>query len=324
MRIVFPILLALAIANFPAYSYWQSRDATYNLAVNPAPGFQGPGDVLPGALAYWLTYSCYTSVYSGLVADIADGAIGTVTGSRLSCDGAGNIVVSNSASACTFITGNACSPIANTCSTSCGVVTLYDQSGANTCGGASCDVTQAVASRRPTFAPNALNTTYCGSFVGSMLQTLAATGTFTQSQPFTIVMVSERTAGTGDLLAVVRNTASGSGTIRAGYTNSANKADIYSGGSIPGGATASDNHFHQLTDVFSSSSGGIYVDGGSLTTLNLGNSNGFSSTSIALGELLATSTNFEDCEAGLYNGSLTSGNANSLTANAVTRYGTFP
>src|SRR5437879_10288669 len=96
-----------------------------------AAAYSGPGDVVSGAFAWW-GMLCYSNAYSGNVADITDAATGNTTGTRLQCS-FGIVSALVSGSACTFVTGNACSSLATTCATACNVVTLYDQSGNTNC-----------------------------------------------------------------------------------------------------------------------------------------------------------------------------------------------
>lgn len=324
LRRFFATLLATIICATAAHAWWVSRDARYNTAFPPT--YQGPGDVQSGALAAWLTSSCYTAAYSGNVADIVDSATGNTTGTRLQCS---NGVVSSlvSGSACTFVTGHACTTLTNgstgTCDSACRIVTLYDQTQGTQCGGSPCDLTQATNTNRPTYVLNAVATGFgCANIDSSALQTLAASGTFTLAQTFTIAMVSNRTSGTADLFAVVRNTVNNFGTVRAGYTVASNKADIYAG-TVQAGVSATDTHYHQLTDVFATSPT-IAVDGGAATSPggSVG-STGFSSTSIAWGWAGAGTTVVRACDAELY-GNGTTVSATALYNNAVSRYGSLP
>lgn len=314
------VFLTLALSIFSAHAYWQSRDSGYNLAVAVV-NFQGPGDVQSGALAYWLTNSCYTKAYSGKVADLVDTSHGGGAGgngSRQQCSN-GSVTSLVSGSACTFQSGNACSDISVTCAVACKIVTLYDQTAGTQCGGSPCDITQATNSNRPDYTSSAIGTTGCATFTASANQTLAASGTFTLNQAFTIVMVAKRTT-TGDLYGLVRDTTNTFGSIRAGYLSAANKAGLYAG-TTGQGATANDSVFHQLTDVFNGASSSIAVDGSNTTGLSPG-ATGFSATSIAIGWAGTGSTVAIACEAGLYSG--TSVNATNLYNNATARYGAFP
>lgn len=327
MARILAVLLTLWISLASAQAWLVSRDSGYNISI-PIVLYSGPGDVVSGARAYWLTDSCYTASYSGNVVDVANAA-GTVGTRRVCASGTVSDLVSSTA--CTFVTGNACSPLTTTCGT-CFIVNLYDQTvgstgGGTLCGGGPCTLTMtAVQTQQPAYTANAIGTKHCGTFVGSSLQTLAASGTFTLNQPFTLAMMSNRTVTGSDLLAVIRNTASSSGTIRAGYANATSKADIYAGATIPGGVAASDLHFHSLNDVFDNSNlqggSGISVDGAAVSSLSVGTNNGFSATSVALGEQLSTTTTFVACEAGVYPAGTISFTA--LYGNQVNRYGSFP
>jgi hypothetical protein len=149
--------------------------------------FVGPGDVVSGALMWWGT-RCYSNAYSGNVVDVVDASTGDTTGTRLQCS-SGSLVALTSASACTFVTGNACSPLATTCASGCNIVNLYDQIGTACTGG--CTLTQATNANRPAFTVSCVNGHPCMTFPSNTSAILAnLSGTIsTQAQPFTLSAV---------------------------------------------------------------------------------------------------------------------------------------
>jgi hypothetical protein len=69
--------------------------------------------------------------------------------------------------------------------TTCAVATLYDQSGANACSTAACDLTQATSTKRPALTFNCVNTSLpCMTFNGTS-SILSRASSPTQAQPFT-------------------------------------------------------------------------------------------------------------------------------------------
>lgn len=147
--------------------------------------YQGPGDVESGWLTYWSPQRCWKNSTTGIsIVDIVDAATGNTTGTRLQC-GTGNVITALvSASACTFVTGNACSPIATTCTVACVVVNLYDQTGNGV------TLTQATNARRPTYTPNCQNSLGCMVFASASTQWLGNTTCSSQAQPYTVATVA--------------------------------------------------------------------------------------------------------------------------------------
>lgn len=78
-------------------------------------GYNGPGDIIPGATAFW-GLRCYTNAYTGNVADIWDAATGNTTETILKCSRGGAITAT-------------INPLATTCAGGCGIAKLYDQTG---------------------------------------------------------------------------------------------------------------------------------------------------------------------------------------------------
>ena len=106
-------------------------DNTAALQGKPPAAYTGIGDIAGlssnNPIAWW-GLRCFSSTTSGTIADITDSATGNTTGTRLQCAAGGIVTAVVSASACTFVTGFACSTLATTCAVGCNVRELYDQS----------------------------------------------------------------------------------------------------------------------------------------------------------------------------------------------------
>ena len=154
--------------------------------------YQGPGDLFSSWVYWHSVNSCFTLAYSGNVADITDASTGNTTGTRMVCNnGIASALVSSSA--CTFVTGNACSALATTCAVSCNLREAYDQTGNVQ------HMPQTANANRP-----AVVTTGCGS-MGWCVQCVAAStqyltktsGTPTIAVPFNLSAAINPTSASG-------------------------------------------------------------------------------------------------------------------------------
>jgi hypothetical protein len=220
-------------------------------------GYTGPGDIL--AATYWWGLRCYSNAYSGNVAQIVDAATGTTTGTLLACS-SGTVSAVVSSSACTFVTGNACSPLATTCSTACAVEQLYEQ----VAGGAPMILRSGFNAGKdvPVYTQNCIGTKPCMTLTASAdggngqgLYT-GIGGTISVATPVGYSVVGSRTANftTGQVLV----SAVGSSQTQITYTSSANTIDVYGGGAFT--ATASDSSFHALNVTYNGASSSVRVD----------------------------------------------------------------
>lgn len=153
---------------------------------NNPPAYQGPGDLLGGATA-WYGLRAYNSVYAK-----AGGQLARLH--RLSDDQQCDI---NSASNGGFgVTGNCDQVAANGLgvtafcgATTCVIVAMYDQTIGNKCSAASCDLRQTIVSSQPTLMLNCLGTLPCVKLVG--VQQFSTVKAFAQAQPFTVVVAAD-------------------------------------------------------------------------------------------------------------------------------------
>jgi hypothetical protein len=146
------------------------------------PTYRGPAEIYGAAVAYYGT-RCYSVVSVGNIVDVVDTATGTV-GTRLKCGFGGTISEVVSSTACTFVGGNTCSPLATTCATSCDVSTLYNQS-----YGTGRYLNQLSSPARPVYTTSCIGTKPCVNFTAANSEVLDDGITWTSvSQPYTVVL----------------------------------------------------------------------------------------------------------------------------------------
>lgn len=324
------LLLALgcaAGAQFSGQSCF-GRGGFCTPAASGAAPYVGPGDLSVGSTL--ITYNglrCITAAYSGNVADITDSATGNTTGTRLKCDGAGNVVALVSGSACTFVTGNACSTLATTCGTACNVSTLYDQvAGGTACNGGVCNLINTTNANRPTLTVSCQNSQPCMAFASanSQILTTGAIAVGTISQPYSISMALVTNSATtlqgaagalGTSGSIYHNNVSGDYHINAG--SDASVTGITEGQFI-GLQTVFRDSVSAGTSILSWGAGGTSTPTSTLTTGtqawgNAGNverlGNDASSRGFWNGKML---------EFGIWNGSLSTAQLNTLYQNQRT------
>lgn len=222
--------------------------------LQPGAGYTGPIDVNGTAYAFWST-RCGAAAYNGNILDIWDGSTGSTTETVLGCDGAGNIVVKSG------------SALATTCSVSCRVKTIYDQSGNTNCTTA-CDITQATNANRPTLNQTLLNSKI-GLVFDGVANCLNVTVVNGGVQPTTASLVFNRTGNTTTLAAIYGNNVGGAQQI--GNNSTTNTAYIFAGSAVQT-ATANDNTTHAMQALLNGASSAMYIDGTNTTTASPGTS----------------------------------------------------
>jgi hypothetical protein len=235
--------------------------------VQPAqygPLYKGIGDLGLNGLVAYLGLRCVSNAFAGSVIDITDAATGNTTGTRLLCSPGGLMTASNSVSACTFVTGGACSPVAVTCASGCNVEQWYDQIGTR-------HFLQASNAARPAFLSsgcgfrNGANVAYpyCVHFAGAQdMQTGAVSAI---SQPIDIVLAAERTANlTSQTYALQLGAAMAS--IR--FAASANNWSANFGSGVNG--TALDSAWHTIQGEGNGAAGATAIDVSIVSGQNLG------------------------------------------------------
>ncbi len=152
-------LLAFALA-FPAQAQLLLTGAG---RVGGVVGYQGPGDITSGAIAFYSAGRAYNVAYAiahSPLADVVDTSTGLTT--------------------CTFhalSTGfaNPAECNATACATACSVTKMYDQTVSGACGG-SCDVVQATLANMPGLTLSAQNGLPCAAGTNNAAMMLKTAG----------------------------------------------------------------------------------------------------------------------------------------------------
>lgn len=217
-------------------------------------GYAGPGDVQASALAWW-GLRAYSTAKRGTAAINACLPLDATCGDMLTDGTTGNLVLGT-------LGGVAC----NNSTQVCTIKTFYDQSGANSCAAAACNLTQATIATRPT-----LLVTAQGSYTAQATAAGAACSTaatfLSQAMPYTFSMVGERTGSFGAFNWAYGNVFAG---VAAGWTGTASTFFMYDSASVPT-ATAADSAYHAFQLQYDNAGVGsqAYIDGAA-TAMNLG------------------------------------------------------
>lgn len=192
----------LSIAHKPFVSKMPSTI----LAPSTQPGYQGPGDIVAGAVA-WYGLRPYNAAYTGPLIRLH----------RLNDDQQCNISAANGGFSSTINCEQTASngQTANTfCSaTTCVVVALYDQTSHGN------DLIQSITSAKPQLTFNCLGTLPCISFFG--VQQFKTANSINQSHPFSIMVAANYT---GSILS--ETFAADGNEVQVGY-NAFTSDDIY-------------------------------------------------------------------------------------------------
>lgn len=199
--------------------------------------YQGPGDVVSGAIAFW-GFRCYNTAYAGNVADIWDSSTGSTTETQLTCSAGGTV-------------NQTINTLATTCASGCKVKTFTDQTGnGNT-------LTQATNANRPVISLTASTRSRIGATCTGA-SSLGMTGTWAsgnQSQPVTITAMATRTSGTSQVILLDFNT----DNIQLDFRG-ANIVSIFANTTFQD-ATQTDGSQHAFTTLVNGASSLINVDG---------------------------------------------------------------
>lgn len=245
--------------------------------------YQGPGDVVSGALA-WYGFRAYSLAKAG------NKAVNLVRASDSATQDI-NTLASGSfdaASAATFCAA-----------TTCKVVTWYDQTQGTSCvTGVACDNTQSMDATRATYTALALSSKPCATFSGSNAYASTALAS-TTSQPVSHSFVTERTGANTSIGAVLDT----NNTVTSGF-NSGTNTLIFFAGSVAT-ATATDGAFHAVNVAYNGASSSVNVDGSS-TSISTG-----ASTTLGVVRLGFDNVHFLTgilCEAGIWPSGFSAGN----------------
>lgn len=263
-------------------------------AVTPA-GYQGPGDITSGAIAFYSVGRAYNAAYAAAqspLADIVDTATGLATCTiKVGTNGFANLtatVCPTSAPTVNIVT------FCTVMHVGCSITKLYDQTGNGN------DVVQS-GTNGPTLAFNAQNGLPCAAGNGNGIN-IKTVGNVVQAAPFTRMAVVERTGNVTTRQDIIDSVS----PTRLAFTNSANSVTINNGATVS--LSATDSAFHALIAVASGTAPLFAVD--SSVTIST-SSNGTTSlsgplsvmNSVAAGQPL---TNGFMCEAGIWPADLNS------------------
>lgn len=239
------LLIIALIFSFPAQAQLTATGVGGGFGSSGAAAYQGPCDIVTCTAntdAYFAVEMCVTNAYTGNVADIVDSATGNTTGTRLQCS-SGVVSALVSGSACTFVTGNACSSLATTCATACTFNRIYNQLD-NGSGNFRDLIEPATVSSRLTVTTGALNSKACLTGNGTT-QFAVKGGAFpnpTYSQPVTSIAVAKRTGSFTSNQSIIDD----GSTYNMGYRSSTNTVGSISGTIT---ATATDNVFNSIMEI---------------------------------------------------------------------------
>lgn len=284
-------LLSLSSVASPQYNSFPP--GTFNnraaLSGGAAVGYQGPGNSVSGALAYW-GLDGYTAAYTGNVINVCGPVSLTCVDMTVT---AGQLNV-------TMPGGDDCTMV------SCTIAIFYDQVGANNCSG-SCDIAMAA---HPVLTHNCPTTGHwCATWNPPMAGTTAGAMSATGPNTISYVANSTNTSATQTILYVGPLT---------GYNTSAaagsNNTQLNNGSIITG--TASDGAFHSIIDIVqpTGTNSTIYVDGSSAVAGDAGGTANLSTTA-ALGGAFSQVFSGTFCHLGLWPGALTGGNVTTMNSN---------
>jgi hypothetical protein len=274
--------------------------------------YQGPGDVVSGASAFW-GLRAYNAAYAAAQSKLINACLPLdALCTDINSDTSGNLSVS-------MLATLGC----NNTTSICTVKTLYDQSAALACAGSTaCDITQATAANRPTLvlagAANGcpVTTLPCMAFVRASLQVLKSANTYTQAQPISVELVGIRTA---TFTSANRAILFGAGVAPfIQWTNSANTMSI-SAGTVQT-LSVSDSSWHAVQGVWSNTVGSLSADGVT-STANNGTSTPAGVVDIGANANGSAGLDGKLTEAGIWPIAFSAGNISGLNSNAHTYWG---
>jgi hypothetical protein len=196
------------------------------------------------------------------------------------------------------------------------ITEIFDQTGGNNCGSASCNLLQATAANQPQLLPSCVNSQPCMLLTGTSL--LQSAHALTQSTTASFSAAADRTASTGKsvwILDGTNNTSDGSG-IQARTT--ANSWALIASNNVNITVTASDSAWHAANgENGTSSQGVINIDGTDSATSSTSNGTASTTPLMALGSGAAFLAEGGIWEAKLFS----SGNRTSICKNQQAFYG---
>jgi hypothetical protein len=210
-----------------------------------APSFQGPGDIVSGAIGFWSCSRAYNAAYAtgtNNACDLADTATGlTVFTMKILTSGYSDVAGAAASAAC---------------ASSCSVKKMYDQTGHGL--DLIPDVPNGVqaVSHWPVLTFNFIHAIPCASF-SSAVQSKLISGTVPlTAQPITFSGVIERTANFTSLSTVMAD----SGFSDAWMFNSAINSGYFYAGTVFN-PTVSDSALHAIQAIYNNTTSSTYIDG---------------------------------------------------------------
>ena len=228
----------------------------------PPPSYQGPGDTVASATAFWSCSRAYTAAYAagaGNACDIADVATGLTTCTMKFATNGFADLTSNLCAGGTLTVPAFC-----TAHTSCIVAKMYEQTGVTNCTTA-CDVTnRGILLAALTF--NCIGTIPCVTFPGTTGQYLQTPNfTSTISQGCTYMGVAQRSSGTAQVSIASDN------SLADGVYFSGSSAGIFMfAGSLGSDVAAANGSPHAFQAAFNAGSSLLNVDSSGATTVSPG------------------------------------------------------
>ena len=243
---------------YPASVPTTGAGSTSKPASAPPPSFQGVGDIQSGAKG-WIGILAYSAAYASALGNAFD----------FSCTGPGTGTVPFKSDGTLNLTGGISS-----CSGTISITKLYDQSGANYCGGSPCDVStinSGTISFLQSGCPATTVITYCISLSGLSMKSAVFSDT---AQPITWIVTADRTTGGRGSFNSLIGGSGGSQQNQMGASSTNDLAYIYDGSSIPT-ASMTDNALHTLGGIFHDATQScIKVDNATCSNVSLGSTNG--------------------------------------------------
>src|ERR1700679_233751 len=224
-------------------------------ALSAPAGFQGPGDIASGAIAFYSAGRAYNAAYAAAQSPLAD-IVDTTTGLATCTFNVGTNGFAN-LTAVVCPTGAPVVNVVTFCTVThvgCSVTKAYDQSGNGN------HAIQATLANMPGLTFSAQNGLPCLAGTGNAATRLVTSGTISQSAPYTFTAVGERTGSftTEQILS------SNGSLIGLAFSNAANlwRAQFNTGVTL----TANDSVFHAAIAVVSATAPLFAIDSSANTT----------------------------------------------------------
>ena len=253
-------------------------------------GYQGPGNSVPGALAYW-GVDGYTAAYSGNAVNVC-GPVSLVCVDMTVTAGQLNVTMPG---------GDDCTMLL------CTIKKFYDQTGGNNCTG-SCDITMTTS---PQLTFNCPKTGHWCATWNSPPQAGTVGGAMSATGPNSIAYVANSTNTSATQTLIYAGPLSGYNT---SGSPTANQTQLNNGSIITG--TASDGSYHSISNVVqpTGTNSTIYVDGSSVVSADAGGNANFNVT-LQFGGAFGQLFKGTFCNLGLWPGAFSGGNVTTMNTN---------